>query len=77
MNLNPVTDWANLARVNNVLPTHGGGLEGASAVYMAHLRAVMILAAPSMSGIKPLLEWLDGAMREAGGKIPWRDSFAM
>ncbi len=77
LNLNPITDWANLARVNNVASASDDDLEKINRDYVADVYAVMALAVPVMPEVKPLFEWLSDAMRGARDRISWRDSFAV
>jgi len=73
----PISTWSDLARVNGVTESSDGSLQNSREVYMAHLYAVLALASPLLPEVKPLFEWLSDAMRDAGGRIPWRDSFAV
>jgi len=77
LDVNPISTWSDLARVNSVTETSDGSLQNGRDVYTAHLYAVMALSSPLIPEVKPLFEWLTSAMRDSGGRLPWRDSFAV
>jgi hypothetical protein len=77
LEITPISTWSDLARVNSVTETSDGSLQNGRDVYTAHLYAVMALSSPLIPEAEPLFEWLAMAMRDSGGRLPWRDSFAV
>jgi hypothetical protein len=71
----PPKNWAELAQINNITDSSDGSLQVQSGDYMAHLFAVLTLAAPLMPETRPLLAWLTEAMSRAGCRVPYRDSY--